>query len=440
MPGAPPRLRKGRMNMLEVALVFGVLLLLIFCGLPIFIATIVTAIAFTLSLGMPLDMVIIKMFGSINSFALMAIPFFITAGNIMMKSQITDKLVTFSSACVGQLKGGLGHVNILASMLFGGIQGSGAADASAIGGMLIPAMEKQGYDKDYAVAVTAGSSMLSPIIPPSIAMILYSFYTEVPVGAMFLGGLIPGILIGLAQMVVNSIAYRRRGYDFKLEKFSFKGLLKAFWTSLGALIMPFVIMLGIVFGVVTPTESGVLAIVYGLLYGFFISKKLKLRDLPKIFVDSAVTTAVVMITIAGAGALSQVLVRMRFQAEVLGFAVNVLQNKYLATFFLMGVFLILGCFLDPTILIAMFAPTVLACGNAFGFDPVHYGLIMVIIMQVGAITPPVGTFLFISCGIAKLPLEKSVKALLPYIGVILLMVLIATFVPQFITFLPSVAR
>ena len=426
--------------MLEVALVFGVLLLLIFTGLPIYIATAITAVVFTLSLGMPLDMVIIKMFGSINSFALMAIPFFIIAGNIMMKSQITDKLVTFASACVGQLKGGLGHVNILASMLFGGIQGSGAADASAIGGMLIPAMEKQGYDKDYAVAVTAGSAMLSPIIPPSIAMILYSFYTEVPVGAMFLGGLVPGILIGLAQMVVNSVAYRRRGYDFKLDKFSVKGLLKAFWTSLGALVMPFVIMLGIVFGVVTPTESGVLAIVYGLLYGFFGSKKLKLNDLPKIFVDSAVTTAVVMITIAGAGALSQVLVRMRFQSEVLGFAVNVLQNKYLATFFLMGVFLILGCFLDPTILIAMFAPTVLACGNAFGFDPVHYGLIMVIIMQVGAITPPVGTFLFISCGIAKLPLEKSVKALLPYIGVILLMVLVATFIPQFITFLPAMLQ
>lgn len=423
--------------MLQVGLVFGVLLLLIFLGFPIYMATIITAAIFTITMGMPLDMVVIKLFGSINSFSLMAIPFFIIAGNIMMKSKITDKLVSFASACVGQLKGGLGHVNILTSMLFGGIQGSGAADASAIGGMLIPAMEKQGYDKDYAVAVTAGSSMLSPIIPPSIAMILYSFYTEVPVGQMFLGGLLPGLIIGLLQMTVNAVAYRRRGYDFALQKFSLRNLGRAFLSSSGALVMPLIILMGIVFGIVTPTESGVLAIVYGLLYGFFVSRQLKFRDLPRILLDSAVTTAVVMITIAGAGALSQILVRLRFQNEVLGFAVNVLKNRYLATFFLMAVLLVLGCFLDPTVLIAMFASTLLMSGNALGFDPIHFGVLMVIVMQVGAITPPVGTFLFISCGIAKLPLEKSVRALLPYILVILLVTLIMIFVPQLVTLLPS---
>lgn len=423
--------------MLQVGLVFGVLLLLIFLGFPIYMATIITAAVFTILMGMPLDMVVIKMFGSINSFSLMAIPFFIIAGNIMMKSRITDRLVSFASACVGQLKGGLGHVNILTSMLFGGIQGSGAADASAIGGMLIPAMENQGYDKDYAVAVTAGSSMLSPIIPPSIAMILYSYYTEVPVGAMFLGGLLPGLLIGLLLMVVNGVAYRRRGYNFALEKFSLGNLGRAFIRSSGALIMPLIILLGIVFGVVTPTESGVLAIVYGLLYGFFVSRQLKPRDLPRILLESAATTAVVMITIAGAGALSQILVRLRFQNEVLDFAVNVLQNRYLATLFLMAVLLVLGCFLDPTVLIAMFASTLLASGNALGFDPIHFGVLMVIVMQVGAITPPVGTFLFISCGIARLPLEKSVGALMPYILVILLITLIMIFVPQLVTLLPG---
>ncbi len=423
--------------MLNVVLVFVVLLFLIFLGFPIYLSTIITAAIFTITMGMPLDMVVIKMFGSVNSFSLMAIPFFIIAGNIMMKSKITDKLVSFASACVGQLKGGLGHVNILTSMLFGGIQGSGAADASAIGGMLIPAMEKQGYDKDYAVAVTAGSSMLSPIIPPSIAMILYSFYTDVPVGSMFLGGLLPGIILGLMQMTVNAVAYRRRGYHFALAKFSFRNLAKAFIHSIGALVMPMIILAGIVFGIVTPTESGVLAIVYGLLYGFLVSRQLKVKDLPKILLDSAVTTAVVMITIAGAGALSQILVRLRFQNEVMGFAVNVLQNRYFATLFLMAVMLILGCFLDPTVLIAMFASTVLACGNAFGFNPIHYGVLMVIVMQVGAITPPVGTFLFISCGIAHLPLEKSVKALFPYIAVILLMTLVLLFVPQMVTWLPS---
>jgi C4-dicarboxylate transporter DctM subunit len=423
--------------MLQAALVFLVLLFFIFAGFPIYISAVITAIVFIFAMDISFDLVIIKMFGSINAFSLMAIPFFILAGNIMTASRITDKLVSFATAAVGQFKGGLGHVNILASVFFGGIQGSGAADASAIGGMLIPAMEKQGYEKDYAVAVTAGSSMLSPIIPPSIAMILYSFYTETPVSRLFLGGVLPGILIAFLQMLVNGIEYRRRGYNFGTSRFSLKNLLKTFIASFGALIMPLIIIGGIIFGLVTPTESGVLAITYGLLYGFFISRELKVRNLPRILLDSAVTTAVVMMTIAAAGVLSNVLVRMRFQNEILDFAVNILQNPYLATFFLMAVLLILGCFLDPTVLIAMFATSVLSIGNALGFDAIHYGVITVIIMQVGAITPPVGTFLFISCGIARLPLEKSVKALLPYIFTVLVVVITALFIPGLITLLPS---
>ncbi len=423
--------------MLEVLLVFIMLLVFIFAGFPIFMSTIITGIIFVVSMGIPFPTVIIKMFGSVNSFSLMAIPFFIIAGNIMMKSQITDKLVDFARSIVGSFKGGLGHVNIVTSMLFGGIQGSGAADASAIGGMLIPAMEKEGYDKDYAVAVTAGSSMLSPIIPPSIAMILYAFYTEVPVSKLFLGGIVPGIVIGLGMMVLNSYMYRKRGYNFPLKKFSFIYMVKSFFRSIGALIMPLIILCGIVFGWVTPTESGVLAIVYGLVYGFFISKKLKPSDIPQILKSSAITTSVVMMTISAAGVLSNVLVRMRFQNEIFDFAVNVIQEPFLVAIFLLVVFLILGAFLDPTVLIAMFATTVLTIGTTLGFDPIHFGVLMVIVMQIGAVTPPVGTFLFIACGVAKLPLEKSVKAITPFICVILVAVLLIILVPSIVTFVPS---
>lgn len=423
--------------MLEALLVFAVLLIFIFLGFPIFMSTLMTAIIFVIAMDIPFSLVTIRLFGSINSFALMAIPFFVLAGNIMGKAQITDKLVNFANSAVGQFKGGLGYVNIITSMLFGGIQGSGAADASAIGGMLIPAMEKQGYDKDYAVAVTAGSSMLSPIIPPSIAMILYSFYTETPVAKLFLGGVIPGILIGLLQCGVNYTAYRRRGYNIPITKFSLKNFLRTFLDSLGALITPLIILCGIVFGLVTPTESGVLAIAYSLFYGFFISKKLKLKDFPEIIINSAVTTAVVFMTIAAAGVLANVLVRMQLQKEVLDFAVNTLGNPLMATLFLCLVFMVLGCFLDPTILIAMFAGIVVAVGNAFGFDPIHYGVIMIIVMQIGAITPPVGTFLFIACGVAGLPLEKSVKPLLPYIGVIILALVFMYIFPEIVTFLPG---
>ncbi|MDR1535984.1 MAG: TRAP transporter large permease [Planctomycetota bacterium] len=423
--------------MLGVGLVFLVLLLFIFLGFPIFMSVVITAVVFIVAMGIPFSLVIIKMFGSVNSFALMAIPFFIVAGNIMMQSRITDKLVNFADALVGSFRGGLGHVNILASMLFGGIQGSGAADAAAIGGMLIPAMEKQGYDKDYAVAVTAGSAMLSPIIPPSIAMILYSYYTGAPVGLLFLGGILPGILIGAGQMAANFFMYKHRKYDIPLTPFTCSGLVRAFYHSFWALIMPFIILCGIVFGFVTPTESGVLAIVYGLFYGFFISGRLRMAQLPGILLDSAITTSVVMMTISAAGVLSNVLVRMRFQNEVLALAMEVIQGPIAATLFIMAVLLVLGCFLDPTVLIAMFGPTIFALGNALGFDPIHYGVLMVVVMQVGAITPPVGTFLFIACGVAGLPLEKSVKPLMPFLLVIIAVILLAIFVPEIITLIPG---
>jgi C4-dicarboxylate transporter DctM subunit len=423
--------------MIQALLMFLVVQFFIFAGFPIYISCIATGIIFIITEGIPFGVVIIKMFGTINSLSFLAIPFFILAGNVMTRSRITDKLVSFASAAVGQFKGGLGHVNILASVFFGGIQGSGAADAAAIGGIMIPAMEKQGYGKDYAVAVTAGSSMISPIIPPSIAFILYSCYTETPVGRLFMGGLIPGILVAIAQMIVNGIEYRRRGYNFETGKFSIINLAKAFLDSIGALIMPCIIIGGILFGLVTPTESGVLAVLYGLIYGFFISKRLKIKDLPGILMDTAVTTTVVMLTVAATGILSYLLVSWRFEHMIYDFAINTLQNRYLVSFFLMLVLLLLGIFLEPPVLIAMFATSVLAIGNTLGFDPVHYGVMMVIIMQLGAITPPVGTFLFIACGVAKLPLEKSVKPLMPYMLVIVLVVVLMLFIPPLVTFMPS---
>lgn len=423
--------------MLTTFLIFIVLLAFIFLGFPIFMALLITGIIFIMAGGNSMNLTIIKMFGSVNSLSLLAIPFFVTAGNIIMKAKITDKLVNFADAAVGFLPGGLGHVNVLTSMIFGGIQGSGCADAAAIGGMLIPAMEKQGYDTDFSVAVTAGSSMLSPIIPPSICMILYAYYTELPVGRLFMGGLVPGIIIGLLQMGVVYLSYKKRGYNIPRTKFSLKNLLVTAWHSLGALIMPLIILSGICFGIVTPTESGVLAILYGLFYGFVVSKNLKLRDIPQILKESAVTTSVVYMTIAGAGVLSNVLVRLHFQTEVENFAVNTLGSPILCVLFLFVIFLILGMFLDPTVIIAMFAATVLNIGNSMGFDPILFGVIMTIVMQLGAITPPVGTFLFISCGVGKISMDKVVRPLLPYMATVIIVMILAFIFPGIVTALPG---
>jgi tripartite ATP-independent transporter DctM subunit len=416
--------------MFSVALVFLLLIFLIFLGFPVFIATLLTSIVFLIAMDIPFTVLIIRIFGGIDSFALMAIPFFVTAGNIMMETGITDRIVSFANSLVGQFKGGLGHVNIVSSMLFAGIQGSGAADASAIGSVLIPAMEKQGYEKDYAVAVTASSSTIGPIIPPSIAMLMYAYYTELSVAKLFLGGFIPGVIIGLGLMGVHALNYRIRGYNIPVTRFSWKNCIREGFYSLGALIMPLIILFGIVFGVFTPTESGIAATVYGLFYGFFVSKKLTLKKIPRILVNSATTTAVVMITLAMAGVLSNILVRLNFQNTLIQLVVEGIQNKYLASLCIMLFLLVIGCFVDPAVMIPMFASAIMAAGTAMGFDPIHFGVFMVITMQIGAITPPVGTFLFISCSIARIPLEKSIKAMLPFTAVIIVVTILVLLIPQ----------
>jgi tripartite ATP-independent transporter DctM subunit len=424
--------------MLYVGLIFLMLILLIFAGVPVFMATLLTSMTFMVALDLPFSIIVIRVFGGIDSFSLMAIPFFILAGNIMMEARITDKIVGFADAMVGQFKGGLGHVNIVSSMLFAGIQGSGAADASAIGGVLIPSMTKQGYDKDYAVAVTASSAVIGPIIPPSIAMIMYAYYTDLSVGRLFLGGLVPGLLIGFGLMAVHAVYYRIRKYQIPTRPFSAQHLMATMKESAAALVMPLIIIVGIVFGVFTPTESGIIASGYGLLYGFVISRELTLKKMPKILIDSAVMTAAVMITIAMAGVLGNILVRLHFQSTIIEFAVDSISNRYFASLLIMLFLLILGCFLDPPVLIAMFAAPVLAAGRAMGFDPIHYGVCMVITMQLGAITPPVGAFLFISSCIADIPLEKAVKALLPFLFVLVVVTILVLFFPPLTIGLSSI--
>ncbi|MCL2568239.1 MAG: TRAP transporter large permease [Oscillospiraceae bacterium] len=423
--------------MLEVALVFAVLLGLIFLGFPVFLSILATGIYFLWADGIPLGVVIVRMFGSINSLALMAIPFFIVAGNIILHAGVTERLMQFANAGVGFMKGGMGHVNIMTSVLFSGKQGSGVADAAMTGSILIPAMEKEGYGRDYAVAVTAASAMIAPITPPSIAMILYAYYTGVSVALLFMAGIIPGLMLAGFQMFVNGAMYRWRGYNIPTTPFSLKNLLYTAYKSVGALLMPAIIIIGVTTGFVTATESGVLAIVYGLFYGFFVTKKLKVSMLPKIVWSSAITTAVVMVTISATGVLGNVFVRMRLQAQVLDFAVNTLGSPIMATFFVMAVLIVLGLFLDPTVIIAMFSVTVFTVGNTFGFDPIHYAIIMILVMQLGAITPPAGSFLFVACSIGKLPLEQSFKPLMPYIACIMFLVLVLLFIPQITTLLPT---
>lgn len=425
--------------MIDVVWIFGLLLLLVFIGFPIFVAFIITTIVGVVALGIPLSVIPVTTFGGVDSFSLMAIPFFILAGNIMMESAITDKIVGFADSLVGRMKGGLGHAAIVSSMLFAGIQGSGVADASAIGSIMIPSMAKQGYEKDYAVSVVATAATIGPIIPPSVAMIMYAYYTNLSVGKLFLGGLVPGVIIGIGLMVVNAFLFRIRKYDFRRAPKSFKEILSTSYRAIGALIMPFIIVFGIVGGVFTPTESGIAAIVYGVFYGFVISRKLTLRKLGHAIVNSAATTAGVMIIIATAAVFSNLLTRLHFQQIVINSVALGIPNRYLATLAIMLIIIVLGCFIDPSVLIVMFGATVHAAGAALGFDPIHYGVLMVVTMLIGAVTPPVGSMLFISCSIAEIPLEKAIRPLLPGIAILFITCVSILFIPQLATWMASVA-
>lgn len=424
--------------MLTVALCFLALMALIFLGFPIFISICLVGTVATLAMGDSLILVVTNIFGGIDHFSLMAIPLFILAGFIMAECKITNRIVDLSDSLVGRFRGGLGHVNILSSMFFAGIQGSGVADASAIGTIMIPAMEKQGYDKDYAVAVTASSSAIGPLIPPSIAMIMFAYYTRQSVGRLFLGGLIPGVMVGVGLMIVNAIASRIRGYDPTPSRHTPAAIIMTFLRSLPALMVPLIIITGIVSGIFTPTESGAAAVIYGLFYGV-ASGNLKLTRIPDVLLSAARTTAIVMIILAVSKVFANVMVRVGFQEIVIQHIVDAIGNRYLATLTIMGLLIFMGLFIDPAVLITMFATTTAAVGAHLGFDPIHFGVLMVITMLLGAITPPVGSMLFVSCSIAKLPIEKSIGILLPFIAVLFAVAIAVLFVPQLVLFMARFA-
>ena len=420
-----------------ILLLFGMLLLFIVLGFPIAFAIGIASLIVMIIMDIPISTAITQTFAGIDSFSLMAIPFFILAGRIMGEARIVRQIVDFANALVGRLRGGLGHVEIVASMIFSGVSGSGVADASAIGSLMIPAMVDEGYDKDFSVAVTATASTIGPIIPPSIPLVLYAILTRQSIGRLFLGGIVPGLVIGFGLMVMNYFMCVKRGYVFKHKRSSQKGLLKTAFESVGALIMPLVIIGGIVSGLFTATEAGVVAVMYGLFFGLVITRTIKFKRIPKVLIDSATTAAMVMFIIAMATVFSNILSRLGFQQIVVDGILGITQNPTLAVLLVISFLLVLGLFIDPTAVIVMFAPTLAKLGASLGYDAVHFGVLMIIVILIGAVTPPVGSMLFISCSIAKISIEESFVILLPFLLVLLLVALLVLFVPQTVLWIPG---
>lgn len=386
--------------------------------------------------GIPLVSVVQRSVVATNSFTLLAIPFFMLAGNLMGAGGISTRLIQFANACVGWMRGGLAQVNVLTSMLFAGITGAAVADTSAVGSVIIPAMKEDGYADDFTVAVTASSSIIGVIIPPSIPFVLYGVISGVSIGKLFLGGILPGIIVGISQMGISY--YKAKKYNYgTMHAFSVKKLVAAFKDSFFAILTPIIILGGIMLGIVTPTEAAVTATFYALLVGFFVYKELTVKMLPKIIIESAKTTATVMFMIAGAYLFGWVVTNAQLPQKIVMLVMSITKSKSIVTILLILVYFITGMFLDLSAGIILLCPIFLPLVEAVGIDPLFFGIITVVSLGMGLVTPPVGACLFIACKIGNVPLEKGAKATIPFIIAFFIILGIFVLFPQIVTAIPN---
>ena len=411
---------------------FAAFLVILFVGFILLGVPIAFSLGFVSFVGIaslpsiPNIVVFQKMFNGLNSFTLLAVPLFILAANLMNHGAITAKLIEVCVALVGHIRGGLAHANILISMIFAGISGSSQADTAGVGKILIPAMLDQGYDKETAVGVTAASSTLGSIIPPSILMVVYSGIASVSTGALFLCGMIPGIMLGLAMMAVVAVVGRKRNFP-KSERVPLKKTAKLVLQSLPALLTPIILIGGIVTGMFTPTESAAFACLYALLIGIFFYHTIKVKDLPGIIMDTMKQSCLSLFALAAACALGELMSYYQLNVIVQSFFMA-LPGGYLV-FILVTVlfFLFVGTFMDAVPAMILFVPIILPCATSLGMSPLMLGLIIVITLALGLTTPPYGLCLLIASSIADLSVERSFKGVLPYflvaLGVLLVLVL-----------------
>lgn len=416
-----------------------ILAVLFILGMPVSFAMIACVIPYFYNdPNSAMTVVVQKLIGGAESFSLAAIPFFIIAGAIMNYSGISERLLKLADALVGHLTGGLGHCNILLSTLMGGISGSGAADAAMECKLLVPEMVKHGYSLEYSAAVTAASACITPIIPPGVGLVVYACIMQVSVGKLLVSGLIPGIMLCVGMLVLNYFISQKRGYraarDGMLLK---KEILRLFMDALWALFLPFGLVLALRIGLCTPTEGGALMALYSLIVGKFVYKELKLRDLPKILLDGGLNTATIMLIMAAASVLSHYMSWERIPYYLTQSLTAMCTNKYLFLLLSMALLLVLGMFMDGMAAMIVIAPLLAPVGAALGVNMVHYGLIMCLNCAIGAISPPFGNYNFLVAGTVNCSTTKLVKEIFPYVLVCILVLLICTYVPAVVTFLPE---
>lgn len=427
-------------NSVLILIMFAVMLVMIFIGVPVAFSVGISAVIGLIASGIPLAQLITKMFGGVDSFTVLAIPFYILVGSVMNHGSLTEKLVKFADSLVGHVKGGLAHVNVLASMFFAGISGSSTADSASIGSMLVPSMVQEGYDVKFSAAITAASSSIGPIIPPSIMLVLYGSLTGVSVGKLFLGGVGPGILLGLMQMIWTMIVIKKVYHPkdgMIKKKFSLKNVGKSFSYSFPVLIIPLIICASIIGGVCTATEAGVLAAAYAIIISLFFYKTITIKQMPTILLDAAKSTGIVLFLMSTAAVFGNVLTFLHFPKMCVSFLQGITMNPVLMLLIVIAFLFMLGFFIDGTAIMIMFVPVLLEIANAMGYDPVFFGVIVTVSILIGGITPPVGVLLFVNAKIARISMDDMISGIWPFVVVMLLMVLVCAFCPAIITFVPN---
>jgi tripartite ATP-independent transporter DctM subunit len=415
-----------------------IMLMLFVVGTPIaWSMALAASIYIALGPHIPLQGMVQRMVGGIDSFPLLAIPFFLLAGSLMNTGGITDRLVRFAKALVGHITGGLAHVVVVTNMVMAGMSGSGVADAAGTGSVLIPAMKKAGYGGSFASAIVGAAATIGPIIPPSVPFVIYGSIASVSVGRLFLGGAIPGVVMGVVLMMFAYVIARRRRYGAS-PRVTWAELTQATLGAIPPMGMPAIIMGGILLGVMTPTEAAIAGAAYAFVLGFFIYGELKLSDLPRIAVESGVGTACIVIIVSAAQPIGWVFALEQAPLKVLGFFAGLDLAAWQLLLLINIILLILGCFMEGLAIMIMSVPVLMPLLAHAGIDPVHFGVIFTLNIMIGAITPPVGMIMYVVCALGKVSIIEFARDAWPFIIALTIALFLVTYIPALSLWLPRV--
>jgi C4-dicarboxylate transporter DctM subunit len=413
-----------------IALIFVTLFFLLVLGTPIGVAIGLSVIVGMIAGEIQSIFLVQKLVTSLDSFPLLAVPFFVMAGEIMQKGSMAERLLALSRSLVGHITGGTAHISVLTSLFFGALSGSSPATVAAVGGIMVPKMKEEGYDTGYATAVNTSAGCLGVMIPPSVPLIIYGTTAGISVGDLFIAGILPGIFVGISLMICAYLIAKRRGYTTTRERASVGEIGRSFLGSIHALMVPIIVLGGIYGGIMTPTEAGVSAVAYALFVETVILRAIGFREMWDILKSTVLTTASIFFLVATATALGQILLFNSVPDMMVDLMTSISDNRYVLLVLIIILLLVVGTFMDALANILILTPLLLPVVREVGIDPIHFGIVMIVAIAIGFLTPPVGVNLFVGCSIGNISIEKLSIAVLPFLAAMILALLVLAFVPQ----------